>query len=146
MKKFLTLLLFIVVFLSGERVFSAEIFFNCIYVGETVLTVTKNFEFKPKYNKIESRVMFFLDTNTMTATYGSTEIKMKAVMSKNGTISISMPPDVLDENDILGINLIIVPISGYQDKFLGEQLIFATDDGNIKNSIVKGVCSSRFIK
>ena len=145
MKKFLILLLFVVV-LSGKSVFSAEIFFDCIYIGETVLTVTQNFELKPKYNKSESRVMLFLDTNTMTATYGTTEIKMKAVMSKNGTISMSMPPDVLNEHDIVGINFIIVPISGYQDKFLGEQLVFATDDGNIKNSIVKGVCSSRFIK
>lgn len=145
MKKFFILLLFVVV-LSDKSVFSAEIFFDCTCIGETVLTVTRNFDFKPKYNEGVSRVMFFLDTNTMTATYGNSEIKMKAVRSKNGTISIYMPPDVLDENDIIGINFIIMPISGYQNKFLEEQLIFATENGSIKNSIIRGICTSQLMK
>lgn len=75
MKKFLTLLLFVVVLFVGKNVFSAEIFFDCTCIGETVLTATRNFDFKPKYNEGVSRVMFFLDTNTMTATYGNSEIK-----------------------------------------------------------------------
>lgn len=142
MKKFLTLLLFVFV-LSDKSVFSAEIFFDCTCIGETVLTATRNFEFEPKYNEGVSRVMFFLDTNTMTATYGNSEIKMKAVRSKNWKISIFIPPSVLDENNIIGINFIIVPIPGYQNKFLEEQLIFATENGSIKNSIIRGICTSQ---
>lgn len=150
MKKFLILLLFVVAFLSGKSVFSAEIFFDCTYVAAIGLTLDQKFVMRPSHSENKSRLMFFLDTNTMTASvgcaYGNEEARMKAVMSKTGTVSMSLPPDILNDYDVIGISYIMMPILGYADKFIGEQVAFKTENGEIKNSIVRGICTSQLMK
>lgn len=150
MKKFLILLLFVVVFLSGKSVFSAEIFFNCEYLAEIDVSLDKNFKMGSSHNEDRSHIMFFLDTNTMTAMFGGNlgkeGVQMKAVMSKTGTVAMSLPPDVLNDYDVIGISYVMIPISGYKNKFIGEQLAFKTEDGGIKNSIIRGICTSQLTK
>lgn len=71
---------------------------------------------------------------------------MKAVMSKTGTVAMSLPSDVLNDYDVIGISYVMIPISGYKDKYIGEQLAFKTEDGGIKNSIIRGICTSQLMK
>lgn len=153
MKKFLTLLLFSVVLFAEKSVFSAEIFFNCEYIAEIGVSLDRNFNMRSSHNEDRSHIMFFLDTNTMTARFGGNlgkeGVQMKAVMSKAGTVAMSISPDTLEtlnDYDVIGISYIMVPISGYKDKYIGEQLAFKTEDGGIKNSIIRGICTSKLMK
>lgn len=149
MKKFFILLLFVVV-LSDKSVFSAEIFFDCEYIAEIGVSLDRNFNMGSSHNEDRSHIMFFLDTNTMTAMFGGNlgkeGIQMKAVMSKAGTVAMSLPSDVLNDYDVIGISYVMIPISGYKDKYIGEQLAFKTEDGGIKNSIIRGICTSQLMK
>lgn len=150
MKKFLTLLLFSVVLFAEKSVFSAEIFFNCEYIAEIGVSLDRNFNMGSSHNEDRSHIMFFLDTNTMTATFGGSlgkeGVQMKAVMSKSGTVAMSLPQDVLNDYDVIGISYVMIPISGYKDKYIGEQLAFKTENGGIKNSIIRGICTSKLMK